>query len=365
VNILYISCLSGKKSAGPNHSVPKQIKAQAKYDNVLWFNINDLPKQQWNVDVNFVNTSMIPKACIEHLPIPFNRPDLAIFESVYYLPYCKMAKELRRKKVPYIIIPRSSLTLAAQRAKALKKKIGNLVFFNEFIKNAAAIQYLTVEEYKASGSSWNKNAIIIPNGAEPKTKTKVWPERDGLKGVYIGRMDIYQKGLDLLVEVCELLKAELKAANCSIVLYGPDRKGAKAVLKDLIAKKGLEELIKIKDGIYDADKEAVLLDSDFFIMTSRFEGHPMALIEAFSYGLPCVVTAGTNMTDEIRQQDAGWTAENTVDSIAQALKDLLDNIVKLPEKGRNALELAKQYDWDRLAEISSMKYGEIVKGFSG
>ena len=48
MNILYISNLSGSKFAGPSYSVPEQIRAQAKYDNVFWLNLN---KYKWGIKV--------------------------------------------------------------------------------------------------------------------------------------------------------------------------------------------------------------------------------------------------------------------------------------------------------------------------
>ncbi len=42
MNVLYISNLTGNLFAGPNNSVPAQIKAQSKRDNVFWYNINDI-----------------------------------------------------------------------------------------------------------------------------------------------------------------------------------------------------------------------------------------------------------------------------------------------------------------------------------
>jgi len=47
----------------------------------------------------------------------------------------------------------------------------------------------------------------------------------------------------------------------------------------------LQNVVYINDGIFDDEKEKKQLESDFFILTSRFEGHPMGLIEALSYGL--------------------------------------------------------------------------------
>ena len=40
MNVLYISKLTGNLFAGPNNSVPAQIKAQSKIDNVFWYNLN-------------------------------------------------------------------------------------------------------------------------------------------------------------------------------------------------------------------------------------------------------------------------------------------------------------------------------------
>ena len=37
MNVLYISKLTGNLFAGPNNSVPAQIKAQSKIDNVFWY----------------------------------------------------------------------------------------------------------------------------------------------------------------------------------------------------------------------------------------------------------------------------------------------------------------------------------------
>lgn len=358
---MYISCLAGEKSEGPNYSVPNQIKAQAKYDNVLWFNINNTLKECWDIDVDFINMTIVSRPDIENLPKPFNRADLVIFEGLYTLSFCKIAKQLRKNNIPYIIIPRSSLTTSGQQSKALKKKIGNLVFFNRFIKNAAAIQYLTEDEYKSSGDSWNKTSLIIPNGIDKKNKSKVWENKAYLRGVFIGRMDIYQKGIDLLIEACTLLKNEMKTADCIIDIYGPDRKGAKFIINKLIAKNDLVDLVHIHDAVFDDEKEAILLDSDFFILTSRFEGHPMGLIEALSYGLPCLVTTGTNMADEIAEADAGWTAQISVDSIAEALKTLLKDKAQFAVKGQSALKLSKQYNWDALAQTSNREYVGLLK----
>ena len=62
-------------------------------------------------------------------------------------------------------------------------------------------------------------------------------------------------------------------------------------------KKHLDDIVFYHYGaVFGKVKEKVLLDNDFFILTSRLEGHPMALIEALSYGLPCLVTQGSRLS---------------------------------------------------------------------
>lgn len=354
-----MSSLSKEKWKGPNISVPKQIEVQSKFDNVFWYNINNLIIDFGNVKCH--SLSEYPTLKITDLPKPFNKPDLVIFEGVYFASYLKIALDCRRNKIPYIIIPRCSLTAAAQKSKALKKKIGNMLFFNYFTKNAIAIQYLTYQEYIDSGDKWNKNVLIIPNGIEKKNRIKKSFNNDKIKGIFVGRLDIYHKGLDLLLKACYLVKDQLEINNCEIDIYGPSIKNSKEKLYNELKSLGLEKIINLKEPILGQEKEKKLLDSDFFILTSRFEGLPMALLEAISYGLPCLVTTGSNMADEIKNADAGWVSETDINGIAKAFKQLLNEKKEFIKKSENALKLSIKYDWENIAKLSHEKYLNLLK----
>lgn len=128
MNILSISYLYGRKWTGPNYSVPNQILAQSKYDNVFWYNINDFIIGKTAGDIVCHCTDEYPSLKITDLPRPFNKPDLVIFESLYFKPFLKVASNCRKNGIPYIIIPRSSLTDAGQKSKAIKKSLEILSF---------------------------------------------------------------------------------------------------------------------------------------------------------------------------------------------------------------------------------------------
>lgn len=347
--------------AGPNNSVPAQIVAQAEIDNVFWYNINHKTKKTWEESGVFHNLIDYPNRKISELPYPFSKPDLVIFEGIYAYPFSALAYEVQKLNIPYILIPRSELTQKAQRHKTLKKLVGNIIYFKRFIRRAAAIQYLTKDEYNDSGEKWNNKHITIPNGIEKKAIYNRNFSENRLKGIYIGRIEIYQKGLDILIEVCSKIKDEMRNNNCTINLYGPDRGGAKNKLITMITEAGLEDLITINDGVFGEKKTEVQKDADFFIMTSRFEGHPMVLIEALAYGLPSLVTKGSNMADEISKMNAGWTSDTNVLGIAKSFKQLMKDRNEFENKSRNAIALASKYDWNEIAKTSHQKYIELIK----
>ena len=129
----------------------------------------------------------------------------------------------------------------------------------------------------------------------------------------------------------------------------------------LIQINNLEEIVIQKGPVYDKEKESILLSSDYFILTSRFEGHPMGLVEALAYGLPCFVTSGSNMSKEIFEEDAGWTSGISAESIKENFVKLLNEKEKMDEKGDNAIKLAKKYDWNVIAQKSRVVYSNLLE----
>lgn len=361
MNILYISNLSGNLFAGPNNSVPAQIKAQSKIDNVFWYNINHVKRPEW-IEIGCNNLSDFPNADLKGLPSPFSKPDIVVVEEFYCYPFCKIIEDIIKLKIPFIIIPRSEFTWQGQRKKLIKKKIANIIYFNRFARKASAIQYLSEQERTDSGDKWNKKSIIISNGVNMPLVHKSQFSTKGIQAVYIGRYDIYQKGLDLLLNSVALIKDELREAKFKLNMYGVDQSGARKYINSQVKKYNIEELIVINDTIFGEDKREVLLSSDVFILTSRFEGMPMGLIEALSYGIPCLVTSGTNMSNEIEKYSAGWTAEITIDSITMAIEKMLADTYCFDVKGVNARKLAENYSWSEVAKKSSQLYDDLLKG---
>jgi len=359
MNIVYISHLLGSQFGGPNYSVPAQVAAQKKYDNVFWYNLSEPVMEHWKQTGSFHNLNDYPEKRITALPEPFNKPDLVIFEDFYYIDDCKLGKECRKNNIPYIIVPRGVLTKRAQATKRIKKTVANAIFFKPFTRKAVAIEYLTESEMENSGPKWNKKNIIIPNGVKRIPFVERNVNKEYISGVFIGRF-MPAKGIDLLVDAVSLAQSKMRESKVRISLYGPKGYSLWQEIADKIIENKTDDILSISDAVVGEEKDKVLRAADFFIMTSRFEGMPMGLIEALGYSLPCIVTGGTNMRTEIEAANAGWGCDIDAESIAGAIGSLCDNINDLSSYRERAYKLACEYDWDALAGKAHLIYEKIA-----
>ena len=348
MNILFVSHLSNNIAAGLNWSVPASVNAQSKIDNVLWIDITDAFLSHWAEVEAYHNVREYGKLKLRNLPSPFNNPDLVVFEGFYEPRECFFALSLRNKKIPYIIVPRGSLTHQAMNNRSKwKKKIAHWILFNSFVHHAAAIQYLTEAEYCDSGNKWNLHHIIVPNGfdipKEQKTEFSC-----GIKAIFIGRLDLYHKGLDLLLKIMADRHKMLMNAHFSLTLYGPQKYDYCEIQK-FIKKHDISDIVHLGGEIFGEKKQKAILDADIMIMPSRFEGLPMGLLETMAYGLPCLVSQGTNLADVVAEYNAGWCCDNSLESLDMHLLQMLNEKELLIVKGSNAKKLAANYSWHKIA----------------
>lgn len=352
--ILHIARSKNYNYNGVHVVVPKHVEHQAEFATVGFINI-------LNVKINGANNQIDYKSPfkIENLPTPFNKPDLVVFHEVYWKTYLQIGKNLKQNNIPYIIIPHGTLTQGAQKKKWLKKKVANFLLFNRFINGAAAIQCLSERELEAT--LFGKNKFIGTNGIEIPNICKHTFNDDKINFTYIGRLDPNHKGLDLMIKAIALKEEILFENKCEFSIYGPDQFGYVEKLNKLLTENLTKELVKLNSALYGEEKEQTLLNSDIFIQTSRFEGMPMGILEALSYGIPCLVTKGTGLGDLIQKYDAGWVAETNAEDIARVLTVAIQEKTLYPQKGANARRLVEEnFSWSTVAKSTIEKYQSLI-----
>lgn len=287
-------------------------------------------------------------------------PDIVIFHSVYYMSYIHFYRILLKKQIPYLVQMHGALSIQNYAKGRLKKWLANKLFFNQFLKKAKAIIYLNEAERKnCIVNNLNPFSLIIPNGCDkvhflPSNNKSQLP----LDILYIGRIDMVHKGNDMLIGAMQILKDE-GYDKCKVTVYAnpndPDLPLFKNKIEDLVG------YIEYKGGIYGQEKDSRLRKADIFILTSRYEGMPMGILEALSYGIPCIVTPGTNMADDISTFNAGWVSSFDSVKIAETIKKAVEEYtIAHNALCDNALRLSHEYDWAKIAEVSVQKYSSVL-----
>ena len=350
------------------------------------------------IKIRGIDCQLMPtKNSLKELPYPFNKPDLVVFHEVYYPAFIGLGKECKKSHIPYIIIPHGCLTKEALEIKKWKKRIGNELLFKDFVMGAETLQFLSPSEKRRT--IFKKDGFIGLNGVTLKSdrhhkkninfadtkhinsndadmdQCDISEETDNTSGdkksdnirpytmfTYIGRIDMHIKGLDLLVKAIAQNQDLLRENLCCIKLYGPDCNDSKSNLTILANDLGVSDLIEINGPVEEEKKEEILLNSDIFIQTSRSEALPMGLLEALSYGLPCIVSRGTGFSGLINRYNAGWgeirnkadnnpkekymskdiADEESVRNIAELISSAVTEKTTYPPKSYNARRLIEE-----------------------
>lgn len=353
--ILHIAAINDNQCTGVPVAVPQHLIAQSVYADVALLNIK--PYRIKNVEKCFIFRKNL---MLNELPDGFSHPDLVVFHEVYHMEFVKLSRLLYKNRIPYIIIPHGSLTDEAQRKKRLKKIIGNVLLFHNFIKHARAIQFLS--EIESDNSKMGEKRIVEPNGIfVPIEKRSITHITDTINLVYIGNLSIHIKGLDLMLKAIKKEKSFLLENKVMVNIYGPNYATRHKDLGELIISLKLQDIVQLHDSIVGDEKKRVLLSAAGFIQTSRSEGMSMGILEALSYGIPCIVTKGTNLKDVIEGSDAGWGADNDVGSISDAIHKFVDEKGIWERKSINAIKLIeKEYAWSVVAKRTINAYENLL-----
>ena len=352
--VLHIACTNGDMCNGVQVVVPQHLNAQSRYATVAFVNISNI-----KIDAGCDQFEYHDQFSIAVLPAPFNKPDMVVFHECYRIQYIQIAKELKKMNVPYVIIPHGELSKDAQKKKRLKKLAANILIFNRFINGAAGVQLLSDTEL--NNTKFGKKRFVATNGIHIPTSCKQQFSQNGIKFVYIGRLDAYHKGLDLMIEGVSACADLLRSNLCTIDIYGPNILGRREHVEHLIAERNVGDVFTLHDPVLGEEKEKILLDSDVFIQTSRFEGMPMGILEAMSYGLPCLITEGTTLADFVEKNDAGWSCATDATEIARTIERAIQQKDRFAEKSNNAREtVCRNFSWDIVASKTVETYMQII-----
>lgn len=227
----------------------------------------------------------------------------------------------------------------------------HFVACSEFVKKS------TLEHLKVPPSSIE----VIYNSVDPErlstTDSEVVELRQSLAippeafvFLNIGRLDP-QKGQSVLVRAFHRVAAAIPLAYLLFVGQGP----MKTELRQLSTGFGISDRVMFLGN--RPDVAAFLALSDVFVFPSFFEGLPLALIEAMSKGLPCIVSSIDTLREVAHDQDSGLlVTPGSEDELANAMLRLYDDPAVRKRLGDRAkLEIKRKFhigvtigQWEKL-----------------
>ncbi len=134
----------------------------------------------------------------------------------------------------------------------------------------------------------------------------------------VGRL-AYQKRPDLAVRAVNELRRRVEYAHLLIVGDGPQHDELQALIADL----GLGDAVYLLGRREDVPR--LLAHASCFLLTSRYEGCPLSVLEAMATGLPVVATRMGGIDEVVSDGRSGLIVEAQPGAIADALAALLSD----------------------------------------
>jgi phosphatidyl-myo-inositol alpha-mannosyltransferase len=203
---------------------------------------------------------------------------------------------------------------------------------------------------------YNRRAetVLIPNGV---VRPEVTAFGTGDYILFLGRLDVRQKGLDLLLDAVAQAPPGLP-----LVIAGSGTPAEERKLADLVdrAERVSGQRIRLAGRVTGPEKADLLRGCAFVVVPSRFETFSLTALEAMAAGKPVVCFALPRLA-WIRGDCAVRVPAFDVGRLAAAMGDLAARPEYRAELGRRAYALSGRYDWDTVAE----RYRAVVASVLG
>lgn len=275
--------------------------------------------------------------------------------------YPSLSSLISKHKKIFVLTAHGAYNRVAMQKSALRKKIYYRLFEKKMLQTCRKIHCIGESEVAGLHALLPEApTVLIPYGYDLGTTEPVnaGPQEKMIFG-FVGRLDIYTKGLDLLLDAYEAFSQKTKAAELWIVGDGAGR----SFLEKEIAARRLEEKVLLLGSKFGQEKTELLQQMHVFVHPSRNEGLPISVIEAAGFGIPCLVSSFTNVGENIEKYRAGMhIKEYSALEFTSAMHALYYRWKVGRDFGmlrENAVEMVKkEYNWNRaLHRIEEELYG--------
>jgi glycosyltransferase involved in cell wall biosynthesis len=178
--------------------------------------------------------------------------------------------------------------------------------------------------------------------AQADSQEDPWKGEKGFRIISMGRLES-QKGHDVLIRAIAKLPEELML-NVKVLGEGPERQNLERLVRDF----GLESRVRLEG--FQSNPYTYLKFADLFVLPSRAEGFPNALLEAMSFNLPVIAADCSTGPREILQDGAvaPLFAVDDVDGLAKELSEIVQDATRCDRcRGKVRMRI-RDFDTDEI-----------------
>jgi len=232
--------------------------------------------------------------------------------------------------------------------------------------DALVVQSSALRDW-ARGVAVSARVDIIPNPVNPEfngSARGVGRQESSYTVVAMGRL-VQVKGFDLLIEA--FARCAGKHPEWSLVILGEGEE--RSNLESLIVAKGLQDRVRLAGQV--PRPSHILGQAELFVLSSRFEGFPNALMEAMACKLAVISTDCPNGPRDIVRDgvDGLLVPPDDVDALAKGMDRLMANPVERQRLGTAAMEVIERFSlekimsmWDELVAHTCRRGGYERRG---
>ena len=298
------------------------------------------------------------------------QPELLHLIGLWMYPSVACRRWALRRRIPYVVTPQGMLDPWAVRNSAWKKRAAAWLYEDQNLRQAACLHALCEAEVAAIRAYGLRNPVcVIPNGVDIPVGgvngaapwQGAFPE--GVRVLlFLGRLHP-KKNLANLLRAWARAEEAAESHGWRLVVAGWDQGGHGAGLKSLAGALGVGRTVWFCGELFGEKKDAALRQASGFVLPSLSEGLPVAVLEAWAYGLPVVITRECNLPEGF-ENGAAIETGTTPAEIEQSLRELFalrtEARLDMGRRGRRLVE--ERFTWAKIAAQMKQVYEWVLGG---
>lgn len=203
-----------------------------------------------------------------------------------------------------------------------------------------------------------RQAVWIPNGVSADLLALPTEEHPYI--LFLGRLDMYAKGLDVLLREFGLLRRVAPDVRLIIAGDGPDERRLRAELAGLGLKDA--QTVEFAGRVGGTRKTDLLRRCLCVVMPSRHEGWPLVAMEAAACGKTVVGHAVPGLWDAVVHDETGLLVEPEHEgALSAALERVIRDGPLRASLGAAARRRAAEFTWDHIAPRYEAFYTQVLQ----